>query len=59
MRKFIELTRRFAAEEQGVTAIEYGMIAAGLAVGIMVTVFALGDDLDGMFTDVQTQIATR
>ena len=59
MQNLTTLTRRFFAEEDGVTAIEYGMIAAGLAVGIMVTVFALGDDLDGLFTDVQTQIATR
>lgn len=59
MQKFATLARRFFAEEDGVTAIEYGMIAAGLAVAVMVTVFALGDDLDGLFTDVQTQLATR
>ncbi len=46
----------FFKESDGATAIEYGLIAAGIAVGVMVTVFTLGDDLEGMFTDVSAQI---
>jgi pilus assembly protein Flp/PilA len=49
----------FIRDERGATAIEYGLIAAGIAVAIMVTVFALGDDLDSLFSDVQTQVASR
>lgn len=46
----------FFKETDGATAIEYGLIAAGIAVGVMVTVFTLGDDLETMFTDVSNQI---
>lgn len=48
---------RFIADENGATAIEYGLIAAGIAVAIMVTVGLLGDDLNAMFEDVQTELA--
>lgn len=53
------LMKEFLADEAGATAIEYGLIAAGVAVAIMVTVFTLGDDLDDLFGSVQTQIASR
>lgn len=38
----IRAVRSFADDEDGATAIEYAMIAAGIAVMIMGTVFALG-----------------
>ena len=41
------IIRKFAADTSGVTAIEYGLIAAGIAVAIVVTVAALGDELAG------------
>lgn len=50
---------KFFKDETGATAIEYGMIAAGIAVAIMVTVFTLGDDLDALFGSVSTQIQSR
>lgn len=53
------LLRQFARDDAGVTAIEYGMIAAGIAVGIMVTVFALGDDLNSMYANIDTEIQSR
>lgn len=53
------LIRQFARDEAGVTAIEYGMIAAGIAVGIMVTVFALGDDLNSMYANIDSEIQAR
>jgi pilus assembly protein Flp/PilA len=36
--------------EDGATAIEYGLIAAGIALAIVGAVFAFGTDLNALFT---------
>ena len=41
-------------DESGATAIEYGLLLAGLSLLILVAVFELGDALDGMFNHVRT-----
>lgn len=46
-------------DEDGATAIEYGLIAAGIAVAIAAVVGLLGDELAGAFGDVQTEVADR
>ena len=51
--KFIQ---KFILDEEGVTAIEYGLIAALIAVTIIVSVTAVGTKLSGMFTYISTQI---
>jgi len=48
--------KTFGKDEKGATAIEYGLIAAGIAVAIIAAVFALGDELKGFFEDIQTQL---
>ncbi len=50
------LKRKFISDEEGATAIEYGLIAAGIAVAIIAAVFAIGDELDAMFTAIQTKL---
>ncbi len=50
------LKRKFVSDEEGATAIEYGLIAAGIAVAIIAAVFAIGDELDAMFTAIQTKL---
>ena len=45
---------RFIRNESGATAIEYGLIAAGIAVAIITIVGAVGDELVTLFTSVQT-----
>jgi pilus assembly protein Flp/PilA len=60
MRHLVELsakTRKFAADASGVTAIEYGLIAAGIAVAIITAVGLLGDELAALFGDLQTSLA--
>ena len=52
MDKFILATRQFLQDEEGVTAIEYGLIAALIAVAIILTVTAVGGSLNGIFTRV-------
>ena len=44
---------RFVKDESGATAIEYGLIAAGIAVAIIAAVQALGTTLSGTFTTVE------
>lgn len=53
MRKLIG---RFLAGEDGATAIEYGLIAAGIAVAIIATVFGLGTNLNTTFSTVSTSL---
>ncbi len=46
-------------DESGATAIEYGLIAAGIAVAIIGIVFALGNDIAAFFQAVDTQLTAR
>jgi pilus assembly protein Flp/PilA len=47
---------RFLKDESGVTAIEYGLIAAGIGVAIVVVVFSVGSALNGIFGQVETKL---
>jgi len=49
---------RFLKDEAGATAIEYGLIAAGISVAIIAVVNALGSQLNTVFTTVSSQLAT-
>jgi pilus assembly protein Flp/PilA len=46
------IMKRFVRDESGATAIEYGLIAAGISVVIIATVQALGANLSGTFNTV-------
>ncbi len=48
----VHFIRSFMNDESGATAIEYGLIAAGIAVAIIAAVGLLGTSLEGMFTTV-------
>jgi pilus assembly protein Flp/PilA len=50
------LVTRFLKDESGATAIEYGLIAAGISVAIIAVVQGLGSKLNTTFTSVQTAI---
>jgi pilus assembly protein Flp/PilA len=43
-------------DEQGATAIEYGLIAALIAIAAITAMSALGDSLDTTFTNVSTEL---
>ena len=47
---------RFVSEESGATAIEYGLIAALIAVAIIAAVTALGTGLQNTFNSVTAQL---
>ena len=44
-------------DESGATAIEYGLIAAGIAVAIIVAVGLLGDNLSSLFNTIASELA--
>lgn len=52
MNKFLSVTRRFLRDEEGVTAIEYGLIAALIAVVIIAGATLVGTSLNTLFTDI-------
>ena len=45
-------------DQTGVTAIEYALIASGIAVAIVLVVISIGSALELIFTDVETGLAT-
>ncbi len=50
--KLLALKNAYVKNENGATAIEYGLIAAGISLGIMAAVYAFGDDLTALFGDM-------
>jgi pilus assembly protein Flp/PilA len=57
MSKFISQVKEFANDESGVTAIEYGLIAALVGVGIIAGATALGSKLNKLFDDIGVKLA--
>jgi pilus assembly protein Flp/PilA len=47
---------RLLRDESGATAIEYGLIAAGISVAIITVVYGLGSKLSGTFVNVSSQL---
>ena len=50
------LIKRLLKDESGATAIEYGLIAAGISVAIIAVVGGLGSKLNATFTSVQNAL---
>jgi pilus assembly protein Flp/PilA len=50
------LIQRFLNDDSGATAIEYGLIAAGISVAIIAAVNSLGTNLTTTFTSISTQL---
>jgi pilus assembly protein Flp/PilA len=48
--------RKFLADETGATAIEYGLIAAGISLAIIAAVNGLGTNLKTKFTSINTSL---
>jgi pilus assembly protein Flp/PilA len=47
----------FLKDEKGATAIEYGLIAAGISIVIITSVNAIGSSLNGTFTTISTKLS--
>jgi pilus assembly protein Flp/PilA len=52
MLKLITLAQAFLNNKDGATAIEYGLIAAGISLAIVAVVFTFGDELSTTFTSM-------
>jgi pilus assembly protein Flp/PilA len=50
------LFARFAKDESGATAIEYGLIAALIGIAIIVAATALGSQLSGTFSTIDSKL---
>lgn len=58
MKSLIAAAREFAQNEEGITAIEYGLIAAVMASIVVVAFTSLGDALKGAFTAIGAKITS-
>ena len=47
---------RFLSDESGATAIEYGLIAAGISLAIIAAVNGIGGNLNTKFGDINTSL---
>ena len=50
------MLKRFIRDESGATAIEYGLMAAGISVAIIATVQGLGTNLNWTFNSVKSAL---
>ena len=56
MKQALELIKTFCADEDGATAVEYGLMVALIAAVIVVAVTAIGTNLNTLFTDVADEL---
>jgi len=54
--RIITLVRKFWADETGATAVEYGLIAAGIALAVIAVVNGLGTKLNAKFTSINASL---
>jgi pilus assembly protein Flp/PilA len=52
----VQLIRRFLSDERGATAIEYGLIAAGISLAIIAAVNNLGVALKSKFASISSSL---
>lgn len=52
----VALALSFLKKDTGATAIEYGLIAAGISLAIIATVFALGTELNTTYSSVSSAL---
>jgi pilus assembly protein Flp/PilA len=52
----VNLIKKFLEDENAATAIEYGLIAAGIALAIIAVVNGLGSNLKGKFTSINSSL---
>ena len=57
LKLYTQAQAKFLNDESGATAIEYGLIAAGISVAIATVVFAFGEDLVALFEGLSASLA--
>ncbi len=56
--KLLALKDAYIKNESGATAIEYGLIAAGISLAIVTVVFTFGDQLETTFGSMETAMSS-
>ncbi|MCX5888206.1 MAG: Flp family type IVb pilin [Deltaproteobacteria bacterium] len=56
MNTLISKIKAFVNEEDGASAVEYGLLVAGIAVAVMTAVYAIGTTLSTKFGEVNTAL---
>jgi len=56
MKNLLNQLRALSRDESGAAAVEYGLLASLIALAIVVSVTALGNDLNGIFTRITAAI---
>ncbi len=55
--KLLAWKEAYLKNEDGATAIEYGLIAAGISLAIVAVVFTFGDQLETTFTSMESAMS--
>jgi pilus assembly protein Flp/PilA len=54
--KCLDHMRAFVADESGLSAVEYGLLAAGIAIGLWTLIDGIGGDIHTIFSNVKTDL---
>ncbi len=56
MKDLMGKVKHFIREEEGASAVEYGLLVAGIAVVVMASIYLIGQKLDAKFNEVANQL---
>jgi pilus assembly protein Flp/PilA len=56
MKNLLAKAWAFVQDEEGASAVEYGLLIAGIAVAVMGAVYAIGTNLNAKFNDVSDKL---
>ena len=59
MQKFVASAKKFLQSEDGPTAVEYAVMVALIIIVCIAAVDNLGDQINGTFTNITTELQTR
>ena len=56
MKNLFAKVRTFVLDEEGASAVDYGLLVAGIAVAVMAAIYGIGTVLNTNYSQVQTQL---
>jgi pilus assembly protein Flp/PilA len=57
MQNLLAKVQAFINDEEGASAVEYGLLIAGIAVAVMGAIYSIGTNLNTKFNSVATQLS--
>lgn len=58
MKDLMDRVKHFIREEEGASAVEYGLLVAGIAVVVMASIYLIGTNLNSKFSQVAGQLGS-